>query len=104
MSSSLVAEFNSRSTSQFAPRVRLEDLTDPCGHRVASFKEIISKYGRSVVAQVEVGDEVCDCFLPKRFNSALPNDKIVTYNDNPNLKLKYIGIGKYNEKIVELTE
>uniref|UniRef100_A0A1B6LCL8 Uncharacterized protein n=1 Tax=Graphocephala atropunctata TaxID=36148 RepID=A0A1B6LCL8_9HEMI len=101
---SLLVDFNAKSATQYLPRVQLQELTNPLGHKVQAFRELETKFGRAVLATVEMADGLKEVFLPKRFTDVLNADKISSYNAVPNLKILFKGTGKFGEKIIELCE
>ncbi len=108
-SANLVDVFNTRAKATMSPRVHLKDLKPKRKYKIAAFKEVsVPKTGRAVIAIIEVpeksgeGELQHDCFLPRRFTSILTPERIEEYNKNPDLCLRYLGIGDHREFIVKL--
>ena len=94
--------FNALSAVSFTPQIPLLELTDPNGYKILSFRAIFSKWGRGVLAVLDVKGEKYQTFMPKRFESILTDQVIDEYNLAPNLKLVYCGVGPSREHVVRL--
>jgi hypothetical protein len=59
-----------------------------------------------LVRPVDEGSDetIGDLFLPRRFVSTMSQQKVDAYNKNPNLKLKFGGMGAGREYVLELVE
>lgn len=110
MAYQLVDLFNKKSNVDIHAKIDMLSLTDPAGYKVISFKAVKStKTGeRCVVALIDsnkiqsTGSTLGEVFLPRRFVSLFDDDVISAYNKMPNLHIKFCGIGKNNEYLVEL--
>ncbi len=105
----LVEAFNSKATATMTPRIHMKELKPKRRYFITSFKEVqVPKTGRAVIAVLEVpergeeGDQLFDCFLPRRFTAILSSERIAEYNETPDLCLRYLGIGDNREFIVKL--
>src|SRR5436190_13441397 len=94
------------------PKIDAQELTSPRGYRLLKLKEIVSKqYGRCVVATIEIPSlpredgaityQVC---FPRRFSEVLTSEYIDGYNEKPNLRLRFNGIGQAREYLFDLAE
>lgn len=110
MAHQLVDLFNKRSNTEVHAKLFMQNLTDPNGYRVVSFKAIQSTTTgeRCIVALLDTekiqasGTTLGEVFLPRRFFSLFTDEVISAYNKAPYLRLKFCGVGKNNEYIVEL--
>jgi len=101
--------FNSVSQAA-SPRMDIKELTSPRGYRVLRLREVETKqYGRAIVANVEVPGKPrfdrrfdYDVFLPKRYARVIDSARIETYNANPNMRIKFVGLGSLREHIIEM--
>jgi len=106
---SLAEEFNRLSRRINYPRLTVQSLTSKDGYKVLSLKSAHGKYGRFVVALVNVPERphqdgtLYDVFLPARFSEVLSSRKIAEYNSSDQKqRITYLGIGEMGENIVTM--
>ena len=104
---SLVAAFNTVAETSAYEILSLKELTNPDGYTILCFKEVISRYGRSVRATIEVPEKggTCCTFLTKRYSDIMTNEMIEEYNNNnrnAKLKIVFCGVSPFNEFIIKL--
>jgi len=107
----LAVAFNRVSKSS-APRIDLRELTSAEGYPIISMKAVVSKnYGRCVVIRIVVaekptpeGETIYEAFLPKRYAAVIGDEDILQYNINPDLKIRYLGLGPQREYLLEMSK
>lgn len=119
--SSLQEQFNSKSTTEFLPRLKMTDLVISTPYPVLRFRRVEIKntlFGAKGVAstssilaeidflkEIEEGKgKVGQLFLPRRFNAVLTEEEVEKYNKNPNGKIVFEGVGKTREYIIKFIQ
>jgi hypothetical protein len=120
-SQSLLHDFNKKTKTDFNPRIKMEMLEVGKPYFVKQFKLLEvknhlfgskKKIENALLAVIDLGrpvDEGCDStvgdlFLPRRFVTTMTHQKVDLYNKDPNLKIKFGGVGAGREYILELVE
>lgn len=83
----LERKLNNLVSSDLPEQIQVRELTDTEGYKIEKLRRVQTKYGRSLVATVLVGDQKRSTFLPKRYDVQLSEADIEEINSSQKYRI-----------------